>query len=173
MSRTVWWPLLPTVVIFWHHFIFKLAFTTAEWCRCGAVHEAHYYHDACWYIKRHKLGLYVSHATTPPLLKCACTPLQWSLGRKLIYLYTVPCYSVQHFSCLQVKSWIFPYTSVYDLKVKVTQYIQARYSGVMSVKGINENLLESIICRSGCTGSNNFINNYDAPPEEHRDYHVM
>ena len=86
-----------------------------------------------WYIKWHKLGLYVSHATTPPWLKCTCTPPQWSLERKFIYLYTVPCYSVQHFSCLQVKSWIFPYTSVYDPKVKVTQYIQARFSGVTSV----------------------------------------
>ena len=39
-----------------------------------------------WYIKRHKLGLYVSHATTPPRLKCTCTPPHWSLGRKFIYL---------------------------------------------------------------------------------------
>ena len=54
------------MVIFWHHFIFKLALTTAEWRRCGAVHEAHYHRDACWYIKRHKLGLYMSPATTPP-----------------------------------------------------------------------------------------------------------
>ena len=61
-----------------------------------------------WYIKRHKLGLYVSHATTPPRLKCTCTPPQWSLARKFIYLYTVPClYSVPRFSSLEVKSWLF------------------------------------------------------------------
>ena len=146
----MWWTLLPTVVIFWHHFIFKLAFTTAEWHRGGAVHEAHYYHDACWYIKRHKLGLYVSHATTPPWLKCTCTPPQWSLGRNFVYLYTVPCYNF----CTAFQELDFPYTSAYDLKV--TQYIQARYSGVAFVKRINENLLESILSRSGCAGSNNY-----------------
>jgi len=48
------------------------------------------------YIKKHKLGLYVRHATTPPWLKCTCTPPQWSLGENLYScrLYLVILYSI-------------------------------------------------------------------------------
>jgi len=65
------------------------------------------------------------------------------LGEKIY----IPVYCTLFIFCtafyqLRSQELAFPYTSAYDLKV--TQYIQARYSGVTSVKHINENLLESI-----------------------------